>query len=100
MAKGIDCAERLAVLAEPTRLGVVQALFGGPRYPWELAEELDVEQSLLSHHLRVLREARLVRTQREGRHVRYALERRAAGRGRTLDLGCCELRFGRRGRRA
>lgn len=93
MTNGNVCAQRLSVLAEPTRLAVVQALLGGPRYPWELALELEVEQSLLSHHLRVLREARLVRTRREGRHVLYALKPGAARRGRIVDLGCCQLRF-------
>jgi ArsR family transcriptional regulator, nickel/cobalt-responsive transcriptional repressor len=85
------CAERLKLLADPTRLAILQLLRSGPRQVGELNAEIDIEQSLLSHHLRKLREARLVFAERAGKAVRYrlALPMGAA----ALDLGCCQLNF-------
>ena len=45
----------------------------------ELSRRLDVSQPLMSWHLRRLKRAGLVQARREGRHVRYALDRAALG---------------------
>ena len=55
-----SCASKLKVLSDSTRLAVLEFLMGGPRNVGELMEELRVEQSLLSHHLAVLRDNGLV----------------------------------------
>jgi len=60
-------------LADENRLRVVNALRDGERCVCELQASLDLAQSLLSHHLKALREAGLVRDRREGRWVHYAL---------------------------
>jgi ArsR family transcriptional regulator len=60
-------------LADENRLRIVDVLQGGERCVCELQSSLDLGQSLLSHHLRVLREAGLVRSRRDGRWVHYAL---------------------------
>ena len=67
----------------------------GPKRVAELGEQLGVEQSLLSHHLRVLREMGLLATRRDGKAVVYALAPEVEGgiADRTLDLGCCQLSF-------
>jgi DNA-binding transcriptional ArsR family regulator len=87
------CAERLQLLADPTRLAVVRRLLSGPRTVGEMQRALGVEQSLLSHHLRVLRDAGLVAGDRQGRAVRYRLAAGVGVRtaGGALDLGCCSL---------
>ncbi len=92
------CAEALRILAEPTRLQVVLSLLEAPKHVGELNEGLEVKQSLLSHHLRVLRNAKLVDGRRDGRHVLYRLSPaiRPAGRVGCLDLGCCRLTFSER----
>lgn len=89
------CAERLRVLADDTRFAVIEALMARSRTTGELAEELGVEQSLLSHHLKVLRDAELVSAERTGRHARYSLSPgvHAADGERSVDLGCCKLQF-------
>jgi DNA-binding transcriptional ArsR family regulator len=94
-----DCAAKLAVLADPTRLGVVSVLLAGPRNVTEINEELHVAQNLLSHHLRILREAGLVVSQREGKAMRYALAPgvEVGPSGKAISLGCCDLSFKRRG---
>lgn len=64
----------LRALAEPIRLQVVQALAGGERCVCELTAELQLAQSKLSFHLRVLREAGLIQARQEGRWIYYRLE--------------------------
>ncbi|MEM6793717.1 MAG: metalloregulator ArsR/SmtB family transcription factor [Acidobacteriota bacterium] len=89
------CAGVLQVLGNETRLAVVGRLMDGPRPVGEINRTLGVEQSLLSHHLKVLRDAGLVTATREGKQVIYALAREVQGRrsGRALHLGCCQISF-------
>jgi ArsR family transcriptional regulator len=61
-------------LADENRLQILDLLRGGERCVCELTEALDVGQSLLSHHLRVLKEAGLVTDRRDGRWAYYALD--------------------------
>lgn len=60
-------------LAHPVRLGIVLRLGRGDAAVHELVDALDVSQPLVSQHLAVLRDAHLVRADREGREQRYAL---------------------------
>ena len=89
------CATKLAVLADPTRLAVVEVLMAGPRNVKEINRHLRVAQNLLSHHLRVLREAGFVISRRDGKAVRYALaDGVEMGPSRkAINLGCCSLTF-------
>lgn len=90
-----SCASRLKVLADDTRLAVLELLMDGPQHVGELNETLEIEQSLLSHHLKVLREAGLVHSQRDGKQVLYRLANPVKGnrKGRAIDLGCCHISF-------
>ncbi len=70
--------ERLArgfqALADPTRLAILEALSRGEHCVCRIQEALgDIPANLLSHHLRVLREAGLVHSMRKGRWVHYWL---------------------------
>ncbi|MGW8180865.1 MAG: ArsR/SmtB family transcription factor [bacterium] len=95
MAFSMTSAERLKVLADRTRLTVMEYLMEGPKHVGELAALLQVEQSLLSHHLRVLREAELVLAVREGKAVRYQLapEAESLSEKNAIDLGSYKLFF-------
>lgn len=66
-------SELLHALASPLRLAIVLQLTDGPRRVHELVDALDAPQPLVSQHLRILRAARLVRSERQGREVAYAL---------------------------
>lgn len=89
------CATLLKVLADETRLAVVQRLMDGPQHVGAMNAFMNVEASLLSHHLKVLRESGLVIAQRAGKGVLYQLapdvESTACGRG--VNLGCCQISF-------
>ena len=67
-------ADLLKALANPLRLQIVMALRDGPRCVHELVDELEVSQPLVSQHLRVLRGAHLLRTERRGREIAYSLD--------------------------
>ena len=60
-------------LADPTRRAVLEYLAGRPHGVNELVEHFDVTRPAISKHLRILREARVVRERREGRNRIYEL---------------------------
>lgn len=60
-------------LSDETRLAIVEALRGGERCVCDLQTGLDAAQSRLSFHLKVLRDAGLVRDRKEGRWSYYTL---------------------------
>ncbi len=60
-------------LSDPIRLRVLEQLRGEEVCVCDLCERLDVPQSKLSFHLRVLRDANLIRGRQEGRWIYYSL---------------------------
>ena len=70
-------AERLAdtmfALSTPSRVQILGCLFTGPHTVSELMDALGMEQSAVSHQLRILREYKLVAVEREGRTRVYTL---------------------------
>jgi len=60
-------------LADPKRILILYALSEGSKTVTELTEALDVPQPTVSRHLKVLREQRLVTTERAGTSVYYSL---------------------------
>jgi DNA-binding transcriptional ArsR family regulator len=70
-----DLAEIFKILADPTRLKILAALADERSLcVHELCERLGMSQPAVSHQLRTLRAARLVRGQRAGREIHYALD--------------------------
>ncbi len=63
-----------AALADPRRRELVALLLDGPRAVGELVESLGLSQPGTSKHLRVLRDAGLVRVRRDAQRRVYALE--------------------------
>ncbi len=64
---------RLKALSDPHRLRILDRLRGGEHCVCELMDLLDAGQSLLSFHLKTLKDAGLVTDRREGRWMHYAL---------------------------
>ncbi len=91
----VSCATLLKVLADETRLNVVRQLMDGPKHVGEINELLAVDQSLLSHHLKILRDAGIVTSERDGKAVLYRLAPSMEGKrsGKALNLGCCRISF-------
>lgn len=61
-------------VSEPTRRAMLDLLTRGERSVGELVDRFDVSQPAISHHLRILREARLVKTRKVGRQRLYCLQ--------------------------
>jgi ArsR family transcriptional regulator len=66
--------ELFHALSDETRLEIIELLRKGERCVCELTDTLDAAQSRLSFHLRVLKDAGIVRDRKDGRWVHYELD--------------------------
>ncbi|MGH7651479.1 MAG: ArsR/SmtB family transcription factor [Gemmatimonadaceae bacterium] len=66
--------ELFHALSDETRLEIIELLRKGERCVCELTDKLDAAQSRLSFHLRVLKDAGVVRDRKDGRWVHYELD--------------------------
>ena len=78
-------------MAHPDRLRIIETLEPGPRTVGELTEAVGRAQATVSQHLMRLRAHGLVRSERRGRAVRYAV----AQAGCLSILGCIRAHFAR-----
>lgn len=65
---------KLAALADPTRRAVFERLRGGPASVSEIAANLPVSRPAVSQHLKVLKEAGLVRDEADGTRRLYEVD--------------------------
>ena len=71
--KAFVLSEFFKSLSDPTRVRILEALSHDERNVGDLARELAVSQSALSHQLRILRSQRMVTFRREGKNAFYRL---------------------------
>ncbi len=76
-----DLADLFKVFGDFTRIRILFVLFEAEVCVCDLAEALDMTQSAISHQLKILKQARLVKSRREGKSVFYSL---ADGHVRTI----------------
>ena len=69
-----DLAELFKVFGDSTRVRILYALFASELCVYDIAELLGMTQSAISHQLRILKQARLVKYRREGKQMLYALD--------------------------
>ena len=69
----VELAEMFRLMSDPTRLKINLACLDAPAAVGEMAERLGLSASLVSHHLRLLRAARLLQAERRGRQVFYVV---------------------------
>jgi len=77
-------ALRFRALGDETRLRLLETLATGERCVSDLMDALGLGQSLVSHHLRALREAGLVTVRRDGRRIHYAISASALAAVRLI----------------
>ena len=65
-------ADLFHLLGDPTRLRIVLACLAQPTSVGDIAAALALSSSLVSHHLRLLRAARIVKAERQGKQVFYS----------------------------
>lgn len=69
-----DLAEVFKVFGDSTRIRIISALMDGEMCVYHLSEKLNMGQSAISHQLRILRSAGLVRPRKEGKENYYSLD--------------------------
>jgi ArsR family transcriptional regulator, lead/cadmium/zinc/bismuth-responsive transcriptional repressor len=69
----VELAEMFRLMSDPTRLRIILACLDAPVSVGDMAEGLGLSASLVSHHLRLLRAARLLQADRRGRQVFYVV---------------------------
>lgn len=67
-----ELADMFRLLGDTTRLRIVLACLDEPISVGDIASRLELSPSLVSHHLRLLRAARVVKADRQGKQVFYA----------------------------
>jgi len=67
----IELSEVFKLLGDPTRLGILITCMDEEKSVGDIVEDVDASQSLVSHHLRLLKAARLVKPRRAGRQMFY-----------------------------
>ena len=68
-----DLAELFRIFGDSTRIRILYVLFEAEMCVCDIAQLLGMTQSAISHQLRLLKNARLVKARREGKTVFYAL---------------------------
>ncbi len=68
-----DLADLFKVFSDTTRIKILYSLMSGERRVADIAETVGATQSAVSHQLRILKTARLVKFQRDGKNVLYSL---------------------------
>lgn len=81
-----DEARFLKCIADPTRLRILKMLVGGEKCVGEIIQSVDREQSLVSHHLRALKDCKVIAPRQRSRKVYYRLaDSRLAEMVSTID---------------
>ena len=65
--------ETLKALSDPTRREILQMLRGGSKSAGEISDHFDITAAAISRHLSVLKDADLIRDQRDGKFIFYTL---------------------------
>ena len=69
-----DLAELFKVFGDSTRIRILYVLFESDVCVADIAEALNMTQSAISHQLRILKQAKLVKSRRDGKQVFYSLD--------------------------
>ena len=65
--------ETLKAVSDPTRREILQLLRGGSKSAGEISEHFNITAAAISRHLSVLKDADLIRDQRDGKFIIYTL---------------------------
>ncbi|MBT9168253.1 MAG: HTH-type transcriptional repressor CzrA [Syntrophomonadaceae bacterium] len=103
------CAKVFKALSEPKRAMIVEMLSCGELCACMILEKFKISQSTLSHHMKLLRECRLVKARNEGKWTYYSLDEETIREAKRFfhglttvnencickeDADCCNLGVG------
>ena len=69
----LDLADLFKMFSDSTRIKILYSLFDGEKNVSEICENIDMNQSAVSHQLKLLKSSKLVKSRREGKTVIYSL---------------------------
>ena len=69
--QAIELAEMFKMMGDPSRLRIILSCLIAPMCVSDIAAKHRLSQSLVSHHLRLLRAARVLRAERRGKQIFY-----------------------------
>ena len=70
----LDLAELFKMFADSTRIKILYDLFDGEKNVTEICEDIEMNQSAVSHQLRALKTGNLVKSRRDGKAIYYSLD--------------------------
>ena len=70
----LQLADLFKTFADSTRIKILYDLFDGEKNVTEICEDIEMNQSAVSHHLKALKTAKLVKSRRDGKAVYYSLD--------------------------
>ncbi len=91
----VQLADLFRLMGDPTRLRIILACLNDPISVGDIAARLELSPSLVSHHLRLLKAARVLRGERRGKqifyfamddHIRCVIDDMVAHVGEPLDI--------------
>ncbi len=71
--KAAELAEIFRLMGDQSRLRIILTCIDGPICVGDIAAQLELPQSLVSHHLRLLRATRILRARRQGKQIYYSV---------------------------
>ena len=70
----LELADLFKMFADSTRIKILYDLFDGEKNVTEICEDIDMNQSAVSHQLKALKTSKLVRSRRDGKAIYYSLD--------------------------
>ncbi len=70
----LELADLFKMFSDSTRIKILYELFDGEKNVSEICEDIEMNQSAVSHQLRALKTAKLVKSRREGKAIYYSLD--------------------------
>ncbi len=74
-----DYAKVFKAFCDEKRLRILELLRGGERCACKLLEDLNIGQSSLSYHMKILVESGIVESRQEGKWIHYTISKRGSG---------------------
>ncbi len=90
------CPAFIKALSDPLRMRIMQCLPAGPMTVSDIAAVLEIDLANAFPRLRVMRSARLLASERSGKHNYYSLlpeilQKHRGNKSNALDFGCCRI---------
>lgn len=79
-----ETARVFKALCDPNRLMIIDMLRSGEKCACRLLEDLDISQSTLSHHMKILCESKIINCRREGKWMHYSLSKKGCETAHSL----------------